>query len=502
MVFAFFDRFGLRIKLIGIVALMIVSLLVSTLAAQYIISKVQIGGKTDQGIQLKTELIDQLSRTRVNLVMLNSLLKSQIYDSFDPDSLAELKAATNRIAEGLAAITGSYAPTAGQGRRLTCHSCHADGQMNEVVDQAAKGGQAWQRMMAILDQEVLPALQRDDRDTAVELFEGEYADHFSTLLETTKESVDLLRDSLAQVRLSVEREVSWYRKIFLLGVAVVIALLLVMSGVFVEMTVRVVKGITQQLTEGAEQINNEMHSTTKASQTNADMATSMAASLEETCASLEEVTAMTHRNDLNTGEAHKAIQRNKTITTAAGNDMAEMVASMKRIQEDSGKIATIIRDIESIAFQTNLLALNAAVEAARAGEQGQGFAVVAEEVRNLAQRVTVSAKSSNELIERALANVNAGLATVTKVATDATELMHSSEQVSVLIDEIAEASHRQAEGISHINRAVGQMDASTQQLAANSEELAAASVAVKNQLTTLDQIERSLQILIKGTTGV
>ncbi|MCV5753878.1 methyl-accepting chemotaxis protein, partial [Escherichia coli] len=81
-----------------------------------------------------------------------------------------------------------------------------------------------------------------------------------------------------------------------------------------------------------------------------------------------------------------------------GDVVAEVVDTMKGINDSSRKIADIISVIDGIAFQTNILALNAAVEAARAGEQGRGFAVVAGEVRSLAQRSAEAAKEIKGLI--------------------------------------------------------------------------------------------------------
>jgi len=228
------------------------------------------------------------------------------------------------------------------------------------------------------------------------------------------------------------------------------------------------------------------------------MATEMAASLEETGASLEEITSMIRQNDLNSRESHKAVMTNSEISKKTNAEMQEMLANMQCIKADSDKISATIKEIESIAFQTNLLALNAAVEAARAGEHGQGFAVVAEEVRNLAQRTATAAKNSQDLINQAIRNVNKGLTTVATVTSSAKEALDSSESVSARIDEIAKASQQQAEGITHINQAIGQMDGSIQKLAANSEELAAASQEVEEQLHNLHYGVEDLNQLING----
>jgi methyl-accepting chemotaxis protein len=158
---------------------------------------------------------------------------------------------------------------------------------------------------------------------------------------------------------------------------------------------------------------------------------------------------------------------------------------MGSINESSKKIVDIISVIDGIAFQTNILALNAAVEAARAGEQGRGFAVVASEVRTLAQRSANAAKEIKELITASVEKVDSGTRLVDQAGATMEQVVSSIRRVTDIVAEIASASAEQSAGIEQVNRAVGDMDASTQHNAALVEQSAAAATSLQEQASRL-----------------
>jgi len=226
-----------------------------------------------------------------------------------------------------------------------------------------------------------------------------------------------------------------------------------------------------------------------------DSSNNQAASLEETTASLDEMASMTRQNASNTGEANNLMTAAKLSIEKANASMSDLTKSMKEIAVASEQTQKIIKSIDEVAFQTNLLALNAAVEAARAGEAGAGFAVVAEEVRNLAMRATDSAKNTAVLIEDIVNRVKGGekLVSVTNEAFG--DVTQSSTKVVELMGEIAAASQEQSQGIDQVNRAMADMNRVTQQNAANAEELAAVMSMFKadnslNQVVTEKRTRR------------
>ncbi|MGX9698210.1 methyl-accepting chemotaxis protein [Janthinobacterium lividum] len=213
-----------------------------------------------------------------------------------------------------------------------------------------------------------------------------------------------------------------------------------------------------------------------------------AGSLEETASSMEELTSTVKQNADNARQANQLAASAAQVAVKGGEVVAQVVGTMESINASSNKIVDIISVIDGIAFQTNILALNAAVEAARAGEQGRGFAVVASEVRNLAQRSASAAKEIKTLIGASVEQVNAGSMLVAQAGSTMNDIVDSVQRVSDIITEITAASSEQSVGIDEINRAIGQMDAVTQQNAALVEESAAAAESMQHQAHNLAQV--------------
>ncbi len=207
---------------------------------------------------------------------------------------------------------------------------------------------------------------------------------------------------------------------------------------------------------------------------------------------------MTNRNAENSSQAKGLMDETTNLAVKANASMKDLRAAMVQISQASDQTAKIIKTIDEIAFQTNLLALNAAVEAARAGEAGAGFAVVAEEVRNLAQRAADAAKNTAQLIEQNLQNIKTGSELVAVTDEDFDRVEEHSHKVGQLISEIAAASKEQKQGIDQLNQGVAQMDKVTQQNAAGAEESAAAAEELSAQAATMREVVGRLSALVQG----
>jgi len=261
---------------------------------------------------------------------------------------------------------------------------------------------------------------------------------------------------------------------------------------------RPIMAAADQLSAGAKETSAAANQVSIASQSLAEGATEQAASLEETSASLEEMAGVTNRNAESAGKANDLTRQARKVADAGADDMQRMTAAMQDIKTSSDDIAKIIKTIDEIAFQTNILALNAAVEAARAGEAGMGFAVVAEEVRALAQRAAQAARETAGKIEGAITKTSQGVQISTKVSESLAEIVEKVRKVDELVAEVSTASHEQSLGVKQIATAVNQMDQVVQNNAAGAEESASASEELTAQSMTLQHIVEELHALING----
>ncbi len=261
---------------------------------------------------------------------------------------------------------------------------------------------------------------------------------------------------------------------------------------------RPVNRVATNLGEASGHIETASGTVRESGQRLADGASEQAASLEETSATLEEISSVAKRN-----AEHSDVAKHKASEACAAADrgtadVGTMRTAMSEIKAASDNIAKIVKTIDEIAFQTNILALNAAVEAARAGEAGAGFAVVAEEVRSLAQRSAQAAKETATLIENSIEKSNRGVQISAKVATNLEEVGAKIREADTLIGEIAHASAEQSSGVNQVNHAMVKLNLVTQNNAASAEESASAAVEMTAQAVAMRAAVSELQALVGG----
>ena len=240
-------------------------------------------------------------------------------------------------------------------------------------------------------------------------------------------------------------------------------------------------GLVSQVQHSSELINDKAGRVTTLSQDLSNGATESASAVTEISATVNQMAVQIRQTSEYASEAN-ALSRNSEHSARSGNElMVTLKAAMQEINQSGLDITNIIRAIEEIATQTNLLALNAAIEAARAGEHGRGFAVVADEVRQLAARSAEAAQRSTRLIQESNARTIKGMEITDDTARALEAIVQGAAQVSQLVDEIASASSQQASGIEQVSQAIGQIDEVVHHNSTNSEQSTQAAQELTQQ---------------------
>jgi hypothetical protein len=256
--------------------------------------------------------------------------------------------------------------------------------------------------------------------------------------------------------------------------------------------------LVSRLAEGALRVADAAHQVSDSGISLAQGACRQAESLEATSSSSQEISSMAERSSADCETTAELVTRSQQKFSDTNHSLTQLVAAMDEIGISSGKVSKIIKVIDEIAFKTNILALNAAIEAACAGEAGAGFAVVAEEVRSLAQKCSQAASDSAQIVEESIRRSSEGKTRLDGVSLSIHAVTTESAKVKELVDQINVASNEQTRGIGQIARAISQMEEVTQASAASAGQSAAAAQELTAQSGRLNEIVNSLTLVIGG----
>jgi len=257
--------------------------------------------------------------------------------------------------------------------------------------------------------------------------------------------------------------------------------------------------IADQLGSGAVQITSASKQIADAGQMVAAGASEQASSLSATVTTLDSMTQRARDVTALTGGADQLMRQNIEKSGQSLKALIEMTSSMNKIVADSDEMGKIIKTIDEIAFQTNILALNAAVEAARAGEAGAGFAVVAEEVRNLASRAAEAAKNTQEKLESNTNLIKHAASGVNGVNQNFEAIVETATIIGEKVQSITKATEQLGESIAELSKTTHGIDAVVSGNAASSEESASSAEELAAQAQEINSLVNTLVGLVKGS---
>ncbi|MCP4351754.1 MAG: hypothetical protein GY795_40335 [Desulfobacterales bacterium] len=282
-----------------------------------------------------------------------------------------------------------------------------------------------------------------------------------------------------------------------ISIICVFFIVMLLIGLWTDLSlIRPVSRIVQRLRDIVDREVALSENITGFSMSMAKKTSEQALSSKEVSSSLEEITTMIAHNADNSTQAKQLSMLAQESAKKGVSSVRITEIAMDDICSFSEEVVKINKVIESIAFQTNLLALNASVEASRAGENGQGFAVVAEEVRNLAQRTGAATKEISRLLEENVSKVKEGSVMAGNSGNAINDIVTNSEKAVDVVSKIASASKEQASALNMINTAVAEIDMLTQDIASASEETASSATELNTHSENLKDIVKTLTSIV------
>ena len=276
-------------------------------------------------------------------------------------------------------------------------------------------------------------------------------------------------------------------------------------------SLREVLGNADDIANSSEQASSASQQAATSSESQSEAATSMAAAIEEMTVSISHIGTSAHDTLSRAREAGTAADQGAQIIKQTHEEMDKIAGTVEqatqaieKLSKESSSISTILQVIKDVADQTNLLALNAAIEAARAGEQGRGFAVVADEVRKLAERTTASTDAINELVVSMQSSGQEAVHWMGSVNEQVTIGKRLSDSTVSHIDGIRDSAQQVVAAVTDISEALNEQNATAHAIAQQVETVARLSETNSATARETESISANLDRLssnLKTATG-
>jgi methyl-accepting chemotaxis protein len=333
---------------------------------------------------------------------------------------------------------------------------------------------------------------------ATELKDGKLTEAFTALIDQAQK-LELYNKASGQASgtqiLATVRYVQTGVSIGLVGLF--LASVAISFGI-IRSTSRIIQKVVASVAEVTDSIVGSAEHVTVTSQSVASNSLKQAKLLTEATDWFKQISATVKTNAVHARQTDVIAQQTSTSTESGVSNLNELNGAVQQIKNASGDIAVIVKTIDEIAFQTNLLALNAAVEAARAGEAGRGFAVVADEVRRLAQRSADAAKETAKKIDHAIQRSNHGANLSDQVQGDFSKIETQAREVASLSKTVLGSSNNTVNDIAQIQVIITSLEQTTNTNAAGSEEGAAVAAELLALTQRMENTVAELQIFLGG----
>lgn len=378
--------------------------------------------------------------------------------------------------------------------------------------------------------------------------EIESIDHFNQITENAlTESFDYWNVAVSQLDVLIDTRVSSYKSqknMGLLFSTLGVFLAICIAWVFLSQLVRRLREVTESLNQSGHHVAAAAEESATSSAKLSSASSQQARSLQDTMASVVQISAMVNQNSDSTVKAQEMVVSNQVAAEHGVKSARDMVVAINEIKKTNDeilnqmesssrefseilKIISEIGDktkvINEIVFQTKLLSFNASVEAARAGEHGKGFAVVAEEVGSLAQMSGKAADEITEMLSKSVDRVNSivhqteskvdqlveigrnkiviGESTALKCKEALEKLGSNATSMNQMISQISIASKEQSQGIVEINKAMSHLDVATQENSSLSQKTSSQAEQLKVEAEHLESTVENLLVFVDGTSG-